>query len=309
MAAKPTLYDMLGVPTTADDAAIDAAYRERSQALLNTARGAADENYASRLQALHVAVSTLKDPSSRLAYDAKLRASAAPAPSHRALELMPMEAKTAARDNVHLRAEALSLRADALALRADAMLLQTTGSTSSRAETVLQDRDSVWRTLMDSRPLWRIIMFLLFMGMMAFGLSRCVSQGRLSAAAGDKASEQAALQEYYQTHGVRPANMAELELLEAERRRRENQARMETQDEREKERAKKEAEDKRRRESAEAMGQLQEAQRTQAMEAERARQAEERRVADDKARKEEAQLAEQQRAERQRQEWQQIIKR
>jgi hypothetical protein len=34
-----------------------------------------------------------------------------------------------------------------------------------------------------------------------------------------KAAEKTAVQEYFQTHGVRPANMAELELLEAERRR------------------------------------------------------------------------------------------
>jgi hypothetical protein len=32
-----------------------------------------------------------------------------------------------------------------------------------------------------------------------------------------KAAEKTAVQEYFQTHGVRPANMAELELLEAER--------------------------------------------------------------------------------------------
>ena len=37
-----------------------------------------------------------------------------------------------------------------------------------------------------------------------------------------QASEKAALQEYYQAHGVRPANMAELQLLEAERQRQEN---------------------------------------------------------------------------------------
>ena len=34
-----------------------------------------------------------------------------------------------------------------------------------------------------------------------------------------KATEKVALQEYFQTYGVRPANIAEMELLEAERRR------------------------------------------------------------------------------------------
>ena len=75
-------------------------------------------------------------------------------------------------------------------------------------------------------------------GLTIFIISRCaVGSVEKQAVIARKAEEQAALQDYYQTFGVRPANMAELELLEAQRRRAENDSRSAEQERTRKERA------------------------------------------------------------------------
>lgn len=243
MNKKPSLYDILGVPETADSAEIGSALAQNIQALDSNTRALDAASLASRKQMVRIAASTLLDPATRLTYDAKLledhlhsnalqgssmEASASHPCGDLALSLAPMTANV--RNSVHLRADALALRAEALSLRADAMLLQA-GAGAGSGNDNSSERSSAWLSFMTSGPLLRVLTFLVVLVGVAFGISRCVANAPVQAnAATNQAAERAAIQEYFQSHGVRPANMGELELLETERRRKENAQRSEKQD-------------------------------------------------------------------------------
>lgn len=248
MIKKPSLYEILDVPETADATAIEHACTTRLGALeqANVARGDTAE-LASQKQIIRLAASTLLDSSSRLVYDAELsqnkklaqagkNASSPFTDQHPTqgaghgfnnLALIPLVASTAARDSMNLRADALALRADAMSLRADAMILQSGGALASGSN---DGRADAWLRFVPSGPVLRIAVFLGVMCLIALGWARCSTDtpSRRNAVE-SKAVEKAALQEYFQTHGVRPGNMAEMELLEAERRRRSNESRNEQQ--------------------------------------------------------------------------------
>jgi flagellar biosynthesis GTPase FlhF len=239
MDSKPSLYDILGVPQSADNAQISRAFAEKLDELDRLEPALDASALASRKQKIRIAASTLFDPATRLAYDAKLNhgqenlsltnGSLSPefAANYAMNQTLPA---SSAVDSVNLRAEALALRAEALSLRADAMLLQA-GSNAGIAIGNNGERSSAWLNFITSAALLRTLAFLIFMSAVAFGLSRCAVVAPLQAnSAANQAAEKAALQEYFQTHGVRPANMAELELLETERRRKENALRSEKQD-------------------------------------------------------------------------------
>ena len=253
MTKKPSLYEILDVPQTANTAAIDQAWRTKLGDLERSASAMDSSALASRKQLIRVAANTLLDSSSRLAYDSQLARSENTSGSDGngnstfsgngydsglssrvageaalGLTLIPQVRATLSSDSMNLRADAMALRAEAMSLRADAMILQAGARLGDNSESV-QPRG--WLRLMSSGPLLRILMFLTIMGLIALGWSRCsavVAPLQRTATEG-KASEKAALQEYFQTHGVRPANLAEMELLEAERRRRTNENRNEQQ--------------------------------------------------------------------------------
>ena len=253
MTKKPSLYEILDVPQTANTAAIDHAWRTKLDDLERSASAMDSSELASRKQFIRVAANTLLDSSSRLAYDSQLAQSENTGGSGGSgnsiysgngydsglsrrvageaalgLTLVPQVRATLSSDSMNLRADAMALRAEAMSLRADAMILQAGARLGDNNESV-QPRG--WLRLMGSGPLLRILMFLTVMGLIALGWSRCsavVAPLQRTATEG-KASEKAALQEYFQTHGVRPANLAEMELLEAERRRRTNENRNEQQ--------------------------------------------------------------------------------
>lgn len=83
-----------------------------------------------------------------------------------------------------------------------------------------------WLHLISSGPLWSVVIFSSVLGLIALGFARCSNDTPLRRnAVKSKATEKAALQEYFQTHSIRPANLAEMVLLEAERRRRINENR------------------------------------------------------------------------------------
>jgi membrane protein involved in colicin uptake len=88
--------------------------------------------------------------------------------------------------------------------------------------------------LVSAKYVVRAIGLLAVIGALTFGVTRCGMSGSVQqrSVIEARASEQAALQEYYQAHGVRPANMAELELMETARRRKENDARQADQERR-----------------------------------------------------------------------------
>ena len=248
MTKKPSLYEILDVPETADAFAIEHAWTTKLAALEQTvATGVDVAELASRKQIIRLAASTLLDSSSRLVYDAELarngklhhagqNASPAVAAQHSAqstghgfndLALVPVVASTAARDSINLRADALALRADAMSLRADAMILQSGAAMASSGNS---GGANGWLRFVPSGPILRIAVFLGVMCLIALGWARCSANMPMQRnAVESKASEKVVLQEYFQTHGVRPANMAEMELLEAERRRRSNEGRNEQQ--------------------------------------------------------------------------------
>ena len=248
MTRKPSLYEILNVPESAAASTIEHAWTTKLDALEQEGTaGMNSAELASRKQIIRLAASTLLDSSSRLVYDAELaRYSATDHSGKKAdslfsskpfaqsvgkglndLALIPLVASTAARDSMNLRADALALRADSMSLRADALILQSGAALACGGS---HGRADGWLRYIPSGPILRIAIFLIVMCLIALGWARCSADtpSRRNTVE-SKATESAALQEYFQTHGVRPANMAEMEVLEAERRRRSNDSRNEQQ--------------------------------------------------------------------------------
>jgi hypothetical protein len=250
-------------------------------------------------------MSTLVDPASRLEYDTKLAGSRrADLPTEpMGLALVPFAPQPEAVTNA--RADALSLRADALSLRADAMLLRA-GLDAPATGAAEVARTVASGTVSALKYVARAVGLLVLMAVVAFSLTRCM-RGDPSArntALESKANEKAALQEYYQAHGVRPANMAELELLEAERRRRENQGRSESQDREKSERDARRFEEDARQRAREVSDNL----RRSEEQARRDAQAEQMRKQYEAQAERAAQEAEQRRIERQQNQWRDILR-
>lgn len=219
MKDKRTLYEMLGVRPHATATEVRTAYRLALEAL-EAQRGALGAHeFDEQFQLLRVAYSTLSDSISRAGYDADLEAAAKAESALAATGALSTSVTTAS----GARADALGLRADALSLRADALMARAEIEAASSRQGF-----GLWGDLSPSaRRLLVFVTLLLVAGLMTTGISRCSMRSAqeqmvMREAREKKAAEQVALQEYYQTYGVRPANMAELELMEAERRRKEN---------------------------------------------------------------------------------------
>lgn len=219
MKEKRTLYELLGVRPHATATEVRTAYRLALEALEAQRASLGKQEFDEQFQLLRVAYSTLSDSISRAGYDADLEAAAkaASALAVTAVPGAPLSASGTRADALGLRADALSLRADALMARAE---LETVANRSGGT--------GFWATLSDStRRLLSLFILLMLLGLISAGVSRCSmksarEQIELREAMEKRAAEQAALQDYYQTYGVRPANMAELERMEADRRRKEN---------------------------------------------------------------------------------------
>jgi curved DNA-binding protein CbpA len=305
MNPKATLYEMLGVQNGAGLAELQSAYR-RELSSLEAMRGSmSSQEFNDKAQLLRVIMNTLTDPVSRLSYDAKLAAASRTATSSiTTRSLATRSADTAVGPQV--RADALSLRADALALRADAMLvragLDDPGSHGASTAQVVASA-----ALTGLKRFTRALGLLVLVCIVAFGVTRLITgdSSVRRAAAEAKVNAQTALQEYYQTHGVRPANMAELELLEAERRRRENQARQVDQNREKQERDARRFEEESRQRGREVSEQLRMAEEEVRRNAERDAWQEQMKKQDQRLREE----AEQRRIERERQQWRETLRR
>lgn len=319
MTKKPSLYELLDVPLTANSAEIDQARRAKLGALEIAAGVMDSKELASRKQLIRVAANTLLDSSSRLAYDTQLTRSENTGSSDNnpgselsrqvagqaalGLALVPQVQAKISSDSMNLRADAMALRAEAMSLRADAMILQTGARLGDSSESA---QSQGWARLMGSGPLLRILVFLTIMGLIALGWARCsavVAPLQRTASEG-KASEKAALQEYFQTHGVRPANLAEMELLEAERRRRVNDNRNEQQNADQKTKAELKFEEDARKRAEEVSERLRNDEMRQKMAAQQEKRDAER---IDKERKEKEQMAEERRVEKLQEQWQRTL--
>jgi hypothetical protein len=167
-----------------------------------------------------------------------------------------------------------------------------------------------WSRLLSSGPLIRLLVFMGLLAAAAFAVSRYIADAPVrSNAAASQATERAELQEYFQTHGVRPANRAEMELLEAERRRRDNERRNEKQNVTQEVRDEKKFEEESRRSAEAAAARLRadEERHQENLKREQIQQLELERQASD--RKEMERRAEEDRVRRQQEQWQQVIKR
>jgi curved DNA-binding protein CbpA len=222
---RSTLYDLLGTPQGASTAQLQAAYREQVNALEAQRASLSADDFNERRQLLRLAYDTLADPVSRAQYDATQEAAArsarAAVATGTALASTPALAGSA---SIQARADALSMRADALSIRADALLMRAgVGAPTERSPGLAAAAD-LYGAL---KRMVRALGLLVVLGVCAFGVSRCAMSGAAEkrTALEQRASEQAALQDYYQTHGVRPANLADMELMEASRRLQENERR------------------------------------------------------------------------------------
>jgi len=264
---KPRLYEVLGVSAAANAPQIRAAYRQQVSELEAQRSSLPTSKFEERMQLLRIAYDTLIDPVSRAGYDEKLRTDAS-APAAGAVTLAgDGDARGA---SIGVRAEAMAMRADAMSLRADALALQVGLASAERRAGLGAFAD----LFLVAKRVVRAIGLLVVIGLFAFTLTRCATvgpaQNRLQLE--QKVSEQTALQEYYQTHGVRPASIAEMELLEAERRRKESEGRQADRAQREREQAARRFEEESRRIGRQVAADLQRHEEVARAQAERERE-------------------------------------
>lgn len=304
MGRKQNLYELLGLGEHASTEQVREAFLRRSDEVRANAAGLPTQQVTDRLQLLKLALSTLIDPVTRDAYDRKLRVQSR----------MPLVVGGVPTDGPagvsSTRADALSMRADALSLRADAMLLRSSAGLGERAGAgFLQTAAGGFL-----QRLANAIGLLVIVGILAalagrFFFSSPLRQQAEMETRQSKAAEQAALQEYYQAHGVRPANMAELQLLEAQRRGQEVEQRQVRQDEEKKAREAQRFEDDARRRAEQVSRDLQQSEALARREA----QAEADRAAREAARKEQLEAYKQAEERRRQQEnerqWREILRR
>jgi curved DNA-binding protein CbpA len=223
---KKTLYQILGVASDASDIELQAAHETVSARLHAHKERLGPEDFNLKLKVLNLAYKTLSTPTERDAYDARLATMAPPPASAPALALAPLEASA---DALSLKAEAMALRAEAMQIRADALSMRS-GPPSTyrdRRAYAVQDESAFSGVAPAMRKILMGLGTLLAIAIVSQVIATMFYHRRahVEAAAAEKASEQVLLQEYYQTHGVRPASKAELDLLEAEDRRKENETR------------------------------------------------------------------------------------
>jgi curved DNA-binding protein CbpA len=209
--AKKSLYELLKVPQNASTEDIQAAHARQLAALM-AEQGTADIDF--RMQVLKLALTTLTSPSSRLAYDAKL-----------ALD-------KAEQDTLVTNAEAtrpgpgmpdgwesrLPPEAEALVRKA------------RRAADPDEERQSpgVWLLANLKSSVTKSLVFIGLLAVMGMVLQMVFMRSALRNSPDElqrTAEDRAVIQEYYQTHGVRPASREEAELLSSENRRKETEAR------------------------------------------------------------------------------------
>ena len=303
MGEKPTLYELLGVTAQAGVPQIQAAFQKK-MALLESARGTMDlQEFNETVQLLRVAMDTLTDSTARFSYDAKLRALRQDPTPGALVHAGPAPVSSAQADALALRADAMALRADALMIRAG---LGTPGEGSGAAMQAMATGAAT--------VLKRVVSLIGLLAIVGIGFFLVARHGQ-----GDSpvrktpreatAQEQVILQEYYQTHGVRPASLAEMELLQADQRRRDNEDKLGKQDRDKQEREARLFEEESRRIAERASADLRHAEELAKREAER--QMERQRYEDLRKIETERQKAEaeQRRIERQEAQWRAVLQR
>lgn len=209
---KKTLYEILGVAPDASLDDIKAAHKRLSDHLLLGRSNLSQEELNFQRQVLDVALFTLSTPLSRDDYDAKI---AAPTPPVATIKL-PLKAGE--------RSLSMAAAVEKNSQLSAALLANQTTSFDVAATTVKSSVKSL-------KYIFRFIAgFIVLLVVIKWGVSSmthrnpAIGMAEMMAAEGKMSSteEKLYLQEYYQKYGVRPANKAEADLLDIERRRKEN---------------------------------------------------------------------------------------
>jgi curved DNA-binding protein CbpA len=210
---KKNMYEILGVSPTASPAEMKSAHRRLSLEIMSGKHGLSREDSDYRLQLLDVALNTLSDPSSRDAYDRQLAAVVPPAADFSA------------------RPAAASPNDEGRALQLAAVVEDIYKTNISKIDDQRSTLGVVSQSLSASgrslKLILRIVGLLLLLGMV-LRTGGCVMAARKAEpprALVAKAEDKLIVQAYYKKHGVRVANRAEVEALEAEARRADNERR------------------------------------------------------------------------------------
>jgi curved DNA-binding protein CbpA len=205
MGNKKTLYEILNVSPSASFEQIHAEYKDISQKLTGGAGELSAQDAATQLKLVNMAFQVLRDTMSRAAYDAKLNQSST-------LALVPKAVDTEA---LTMKMEAAVMKADAAALMAQAAMVNASALSMHYAASPqglgAQASTSFFKTF---RFGFTVLGAIVAIGMVVMVFSAKRGSGT---AMDQKAQEKLILQEYYQTHGVRPASKAEMDQLEAQR--------------------------------------------------------------------------------------------
>ena len=270
------------------------------------------EEYELKLKIINLAFNMLSIPASRTAYDAELAASRAARPEPATSNAIALRPDAEA---MSLKAEALARRAETISLRVDALAMKSDIGAINSLENYQGPGSSGAFGLTPS--LKKIIMFLGFMlaGWMVLQVISLLffnrNAGMISDAAA-KAEEKVIIQEYYQTHGVRAKSRAEVELLEAEDRRKENETRAVERDAFKAERDKQKAEDNARRFEEDARRRADQVSANLQYSENKAKEQADREDAAKKSRKEEekraSEQAERDRIEREKEKWRETLR-
>lgn len=217
MTKKKSLYEILELPRDAPYSDVHAAHERLLRSLESQQPSLSREDYQLQLRLLRVAYNTLSAPTSRDAYDAQLSLRDEATQPGSALQVASANVSTSAAafraDALLARAEAMALRADALGLKADIVSGYPAGLGASAPGTTQRLLSSFKRLLL-------ILGTLAAVGMIYKVVFLFVVGGQAAPSGDDRSptADKVFLQEYYQTHGVRPASRAEAELMDAQRR-------------------------------------------------------------------------------------------
>ena len=218
----PTAYDTLALRPNATQPEIEDNYNSLIARLKTQKDLFNPGDYALKLQTIEAAFNALATPDARTAYDSHLaRRISLAVPNTTDLRLDDAASLALRAEAVALRAEALTLRADALSVQSQHNMIARRGSASAGTFGIALAAPSLLKRLAmllgAAVAIWMVVQ-------VAYLL---LTHSKPSADAGVAASarEKVIVQEYYQTHGVRPGNAIEAELLEAANRRRDTEVR------------------------------------------------------------------------------------
>ncbi len=199
--AKKTLYEILEVTPGASLPEMQAAHRLLSRKFLLGELGLSRENIENKLKLIDLALQTLSDQVSRDAYDAQLSARNTPANAivPAGGDAMSPQIAAAIEENQRVTAAIQS---------GSASPLKIVSATAATSVSVL-------------KKILAFIAALMVLGVIIKVSIMVLAGGQAARAPGgaSKAEEKLMLQEYYQTHGVRPGSKIEADLLEVDNRR------------------------------------------------------------------------------------------